>query len=58
MFLIKHRIFNTSIDFSSLNIFSSLLLHLSQIIESSDVLSKIYDISGFLNFLYSLHLIQ
>ena len=48
---IKPRIFNISIDSSSLNIFSSLFLYLLQIIEKSNVFSKIY-ILDFLNFLY------
>ena len=46
--VIKRRIFNISIDSSSLNIFSSLLRHLLQILERSNVLSQIYDILGFL----------
>ena len=45
-------IFNTSIDSSSLNNFSSLFLDLLQIIERSTVSSKRYDILGFSNFLY------
>ena len=49
--LIKRRIFNILIDSSSLNIFSSLLAHLLQIIERTNVSSKMYDILGFLNFL-------
>ena len=56
--LIKPRIFNFSIDSSSLNIFSSLLPHFSQIIERTNILSKIFDILGFSNFLYSLRLMR
>ena len=37
------------IDFSSLNIFSSLLPHLSKIIKRTNALLKVYDISEFLN---------
>ena len=36
-----------SIDYSSLNIISSLLPHVSQVIERSNDLWKIYDILGF-----------
>ena len=57
MLLIKLKLCIISID-SSLNIFLSLLTHLSEIIERTNFLSKMYDILGFLNFLYSLHLIQ
>ena len=49
------RIFNISTDSVSLNIPLSLQPYLSQIIERNDVLSKIYDIPGFLNFLILLH---
>ena len=45
---------NISIDSSSVNIFSSLLPHLPQIIERTNVLPKIYDIVGFLDLLYLL----
>ena len=41
-----------------LNIFSSLLPHLSQIIEGANALSKMNYFLGFLNFLFLLHLIQ
>ena len=50
MFLIKPRVFNISIDSSSLNNFSSSFLHLLQIVERSNIFSKKYDILG-LNFL-------
>ena len=40
-----------SIDSSSLNIFSSSFLHLLQIIERTNVFSKMYDILGFSNVL-------
>ena len=50
IFLIKPRICNISIDCSSLKIFSSLLSHLQQIIERTNVLSKIHDILGLLKF--------
>ena len=53
MLLIKLKIFNIFIDFfSSLNIFSTLLSHLLQILGKSNVFSKMCDILGFLNFLY------
>ena len=50
--LIKPRIFNISIDSSSVKIFSSSFLHLLQITKRTDVFSKRYDISGFSNALY------
>ena len=43
IFLTKPRIFNILIDSSSLNTFSSSFLHLLQIIERANVLSKKYD---------------
>ena len=46
------RILNILIDYSSLNIYSPLLLHFSQIIETTTDLSKIYDALGFLNLSY------
>ena len=52
------EIFDMSADSSSLNFSWSLLLHLPQIIEGTNVLSKIYDNLGLLNFLYLLHLIR
>ena len=55
IFSIKTRI---SIDSSSLNIFSSSLLDLLKIIERTNVFSKMYDILGFLNFLYLLKIMQ
>ena len=54
MLLIKPRIFNISIDSSSLNIFSYSFPHLLQILERSNVLLQIYDILGYLNSLYFL----
>ena len=48
--LIKPRIFNISIDSSSLNAFSSSFLHLLQIIERTSVFSKRYYIFGFFKF--------
>ena len=53
--LIKPRIFNISIDSSALNIFSSSLPHLLQILRRSGVLSQIYDTLVFLNSLYFLY---
>ena len=53
--LIKQRISQISINSFSLNMFSSLLPHLSKIIGRTDVLSKIYDILGIPNFLHLLH---
>ena len=44
--------FNISIDSSLLNIFLSPFLHLLQIIEKTNVFSKMYDILGFLNLAY------
>ena len=44
--------FNISIDSSSLNIFLLSFLYLLQIIERANLYSKMYDILGFLNFLY------
>ena len=58
MLLVIPIILNISIDSSFLNICSSLLQQLLKIIQRANVLSKIYDILGFLNFLYLLHLIQ
>ena len=60
----KPRIFNISMDFCSLNIFSSSLLHLLQVIERTNVFAKRYDvfifiylfIYLFLIFLFSLYL--
>ena len=52
IFSIKPRIFNILIDSSTLNTFSSSFLHLLQIIEGTNVFSKMYDILGFSNFLY------
>ena len=52
MFSIKPRIFNISIDSSFLNVFSHSFLQLQQIIERTKVVSKMYDILGFSNFLY------
>ena len=49
--VLKRRIFNLSIDSSSLNNFSSSFLHLLQITERT-VFSNSYDILGFSNFLY------
>ena len=49
---VKPRITNISIGFSSLNIFSSSFLHLLQIIERTNVVSKMYHILGLLNFLH------
>ena len=43
---------NVSIDWSSLNIFSSLLSHLLQVKERTNAFLKINDIFGFLHFLY------
>ena len=40
------------IDSSSLNIFSSSFLHLLQVIESTNVFYKMYDVLDFSNFLY------
>ena len=51
-------IFNIEIDSSSLNIFSSSLPHLLQILDKSNVLSQIYDNLGFLNSLHFIHLVQ
>ena len=56
--IIKICIFNVLIDSSFLNMFSSLLPDLLQILERTNVLSKMYGISGFFNFVYLLHLIQ
>ena len=50
--LIKTKIFNILIDSFSLNICSSLLPHLLQKIERTNVFSRMYDILGFLLFLY------
>ena len=58
MLSIKTRIINISIDSYSLNVFSSLLPQLSQIKEKPNVLSKMCDILGFLNFLYLLQVMQ
>ena len=52
MISIKPRTFNISIHSSSLNNFSSSLLHLLQITERTNVFSNRYDILGFLNLLY------
>ena len=54
----KSRIFNNSIDSSSLNNFSSSFLHLLQIIERTNFFSKRYDILGFSNFLYLPQILQ
>ena len=54
----KPRIFDISIDSSSLNIVSPSFLHLQQIIERTNVFSKMYDFLGFLNFLYLPHIMQ
>ena len=48
----KPKTFNISIDSSSLNTFSSSFFHLLQIIERTDVFTEMYDILGFLFFLY------
>ena len=45
--LTKQRIFNISINSSSLNVFLSSLSHLSQILERGNVLLQIYDTLGF-----------
>ena len=44
----KPRIFNISMDFCSLNIFSSSLLHLLQVIERTNVFAKRYDVFIFI----------
>ena len=49
--MFKPRFLNILIDSSSLNIFSSLLLHLRQIIERTDAFFRMY-ILGFIDFLY------
>ena len=49
---------NISIYSSYLNIFSSLQQQLLPVTERANTLSKIYDISRFLNFLYLIHLIH
>ena len=54
----KLRIFNISIDSSSLDIFSSSFLHSLQIIERANVFSKRYGILGISNFLYLLQISQ
>ena len=54
----KLRIFNISIDSSSLDIFSASFLHLLQIIERTNVFSKSYGILGISNFLYLLQISQ
>ena len=51
MLSIQPRIFNISIDSSSLNIFSSLSLHLLQVIERTYIFFEKYDILGFPNFI-------
>ena len=48
----KPRIFNISIDSSSINISSSSFLHLRQITEITNAFFKRYDILDFSNFLY------
>ena len=53
--LIKTRIFSILIDSFSLNIFSSSLPHLLQILGRSSVLSQTYDTLVFLNSLYFLY---
>ena len=53
--LIKPRIFDISVDFYFLNVFSSLLSNLLQIIERTIVLLKTYGILEFLSFLYLLN---
>ena len=50
IFSIKPRIFNISIDSSSLNNFLSSFLHLLQITERANIFSKRYDILGFFKF--------
>ena len=52
IFSIKTRIFNISIDSSSLNNFSSSFLHLLKVAERTNVFYKRYDILSFSNFLY------
>ena len=52
------RIFNISLVSASLNTFWFLLPHLSQITEKTNVLSKMCDNLGYLNFNYLLHLKQ
>ena len=54
----KTRIFNISIGSSSLNNFASSFLHLLQVIETTNVLSKRYDILGFSDFLYLIQITQ
>ena len=55
---IKTIIFNTLIDSSSLNIFSSLLPYLLGILERTKFLSQFHDNLCFSNSLYVLHLEQ
>ena len=50
--LIESRILNVSVDSSSLNIFLVSVTHLLKIMKTIHVSSKMYDILGFLNFLY------
>ena len=56
--VIKPIIFNTLINSSSLNIFWSSFPKLLQILETSNVLSQIYDIFCYLKSLYFSHLVQ
>ena len=58
MFSIKPIIFNISIDSSSLNNFSFSFLYLHQIIESTNVCSKRYDVLSFSKFLYLAQMTQ
>ena len=44
--------------FSDTLLYSPSLPHLLQILERSNVLPQIYDILGFLNYLYFLYLVQ
>ena len=50
--LIKTRFFNISTDSSSSNIFFIFISNLLQVIERTIFFKKMYDVSGFLNFLY------
>ena len=54
LLLIKAKNFNISIDYSSLNIAFLLLPHFSQTVEKTNISVKIYNILGFLIFLYLL----
>ena len=51
-FQLNQKTFNISIDSPSLNSFSFSFSHLLQIMEMTNVFSKMYDNQGFLSFLY------